>query len=76
MGMLRVDAHDRLGRTVLHIAASQGSLEAVQYLVSRGANPFTKDARGYNAKDEARIRGKNSVAEYLNSISNFDNVYQ
>lgn len=41
-----VDKRDRFGRTALGHAANEGKLEAVQFLLTRGADPNASDARG------------------------------
>ena len=63
----KVNAYDYDGRTALGIAASEGHLEAVQYLINNGANIKHRDSRGNNALDDA-IREKRSVTvDYLKS---------
>ncbi|MFM7859128.1 MAG: ankyrin repeat domain-containing protein, partial [Flammeovirgaceae bacterium] len=63
----RVNAYDYDGRTALGIAASEGHLEAVQYLIENGANPQHKDARGNNALDDALREKRYATADYLRS---------
>lgn len=61
----RINAYDYDGRTALSIAASEGHLEAVKYLVSHGADITHKDVRGNNAIDDARREGRHEVAAWL-----------
>lgn len=49
----KVNSFDYGGRTALAIAASEGNLESVRYLVTHGANLYHKDARGNNALEDA-----------------------
>ena len=65
----KVNSHDYDGRTALGIAASQGHLNAVVYLVTHGANPFHKDFRNNDALDDARREGHQEVFDYLESLS-------
>jgi len=62
---VRLDAQDYDGRTALHIAASEGHLDAVKYLISHGANPHLKDIRNGDALTDARREGRNEVVEFL-----------
>ena len=48
-----VNAQDYDGRTALSIASSQGGLEAVQYLISNGADVSIQDMHGYDALTSA-----------------------
>lgn len=45
----KVNAYDYDGRTALSIAASEGHLDAVKYLVSHGANAGHRDIRNNDA---------------------------
>jgi ankyrin repeat protein len=44
-----VDARDASGATALLGAAAQGSVEAVERLLARGADPKARDAKGRDA---------------------------
>lgn len=50
------------------VAASDGNIDSVKYLVIHGANMLHKDARGNNALDDAIRENRMPVIEYLNSI--------
>lgn len=64
----KVNAYDYDGRTALGIAASEGHLEAVQYLVQNGADVRHRDCRSNNALDDA-IREKRTLCiDYLTSV--------
>ena len=60
-----LNAYDYDGRTALGIAASEGHLEAVKYLVVHGANMLHRDARGNNAIDDAIRDNRTAVKEYF-----------
>lgn len=59
------NAYDYDKRTALSVAASQGNLEAVKYLITHGANPFHRDFRHNNALDDATREKRIEVVEYL-----------
>ena len=61
----KVDAYDYDGRTALGVAASEGHLDAVIYLVTHGANIYHRDFRNQTPFDDAQREGKTEVAEYL-----------
>jgi glutaminase len=60
-----VNGQDYDGRTALSIAASEGHLEAVKYLLGNNADIKIKDARGNDPLDEAIREGRLSVADYI-----------
>ncbi|TNV74856.1 hypothetical protein FGO68_gene8723 [Halteria grandinella] len=60
-----VNGQDYDGRTALGVAASQGQLEAVKYLISKGADLTIRDGRGNDPLDDARREGRTSVIDYL-----------
>jgi glutaminase len=63
----RINAYDYDGRTALGIAASEGNLVAVKYLVDNGANIKHRDSRGNNALDDAIREKRESTIEFLRS---------
>ena len=63
----KVNAYDYDGRTALGIAASEGHLEAVQYLVANGANLKQRDSRGNNALDDAIREKRVLTVDFLRS---------
>lgn len=52
-------------RTALGIAASEGHLQIVQYLVRHGANIRHRDARGNDALEDAKRENRTEVADFL-----------
>ena len=60
-----VDATDSDGCTALHYAASNGRLEAVQYLLQRGASVDVPDNDKYTALHDAAYNGHAAVAREL-----------
>ena len=63
-----MDAYDYDGRTALGVAASEGNLKAVKYLITHGANPNHRDFRNNNALDDAKREERIEVMEYLECI--------
>jgi glutaminase len=64
----KVNAFDYDGRTALGIAASEGHLQVVKYLVSHGANLKQKDIRNNDALADARREGHVEVVQYLEEV--------
>jgi ankyrin repeat protein len=64
----KVNAYDYDGRTALGIAASEGHIDSVKYLISHGANPAHKDVRNNDALGDARREGRTEVIEYLEKV--------
>ena len=60
-----VDATDSIGRTALHIAANNGRLEAVQYLLQRGASVDVPNNHKNTALHCAAVYGHAAVAREL-----------
>jgi len=52
-------------RTALHIAAAEGQLEIVVFLLRKGANINVKDQRGRTPLDEAKARGHEKTVKIL-----------
>ena len=61
----RVDAPDAKGRTALQLAAREGHIAAVRFLVGRGANPNHVDKEGRNVLYFARFGGDRNVIEFI-----------
>ena len=54
------------GETPLHRAATRGQLEAVKFLISKGANiNIGREKDGKTALDLAESRGHEEIAEFL-----------
>lgn len=65
VGHLDINGKDRNGSTAIHLAASFGSLEAVELLVSKGANIRILDDFGKTPRDCAQQFGHFEVASYF-----------
>ena len=63
-----VNGQDYDGRTALGVAASEGQLDVVKYLVQKGADLSIKDARGNDPLADATRENRTSTIEYLSSI--------
>ena len=48
-----LNSYDYDGRTALHLAASEGHLDVVKYLIEHGADQYLVDARGNDALADA-----------------------
>jgi ankyrin repeat protein len=64
----QVNAFDYDGRTALGIAASEGNIESVQFLVENGANIRHRDARGNNAFDDAIRENRQTTIDFLKGL--------
>ena len=64
----KVNSYDYDGRTALGIAASEGYIDAVKYLISHGANPLHRDIRNNDALADARREDRQEVIEFLEKI--------
>jgi ankyrin repeat protein len=49
----------------LGVASSEGHLDVVKYLISKGANVNIQDARGNDALADARRENRTEVINYL-----------
>lgn len=67
-GRVDINACDYDQRTALHLASSEGQLEIVKYLISKGADKTLKDRFGYDAKDCAKMYQKSDIYNYLESF--------
>ncbi|MEM7449514.1 MAG: glutaminase A [Myxococcota bacterium] len=62
-----LDCADYDFRTPLHLAAAEGHLDIVRYLVSNGANLNARDRWGTIPADDAKRHGRHAVVEMLSS---------
>lgn len=62
-----VDEHDYCGQTPTHIAASQGHVQCVNFLISSGADLSVQSAHGRTALDDAVCAGNWFVAKLLHA---------
>ena len=67
-----VHAQDYDRRTALHLAASEGHLEAARYLTAHGHPLQVRDRWFATPLDEARREGRQEVAEFLEKLSKGD----
>jgi ankyrin repeat protein len=63
-----LDGQDYDARTALHLASSEGKIEAVKFLVENGANIYIKDSRGSDPLDDAMRENRIHVVNYFVSI--------
>jgi len=64
----KVNSYDYDGRTALSLAASEGHLDAVRYLVAHGADINHKDARGNDPLADAVRENRQEVVQFLKSL--------
>ena len=61
-GHIGVDSCDDMGRSALHVAASEGHVEMVEYLLVKGANPCISDRHGNSPLNDAVRHRHDAVA--------------
>jgi Ankyrin repeats (3 copies) len=60
-----INGRDHDGRTAIGVAASQGKLEAVKYLIARGADVMIVDLRGNMPQDDSERGHYNNINDYI-----------
>ena len=65
-----INVGDKDSRTSLHLAAAEGSLDAVIYLINHGHLLFVRDRWGATPLDEAIRENRDDVIEYIKKLSN------
>jgi ankyrin repeat protein len=73
---LNLGAQDKDGRTPLSIAASEGNIDAVKYLIKYESNMAIRDARNNDALSDARRESRANVVSYLSSIISEEVIHQ
>ena len=73
---MQLTAQDKDGRTPLSIAASEGNIDAVKYLIKYEANMAIRDARNNDALSDARREGRTNVVNYLSTIISEEMIHQ
>jgi len=63
-----LNSYDYDGRTALHLAASEGHIDVVQYLIAHGANINLTDARGNKPLDDAIREKRHEIVEFLTHL--------
>lgn len=66
-----MNSFDSSGQTALHIAAIQGHVDVIQFLVSIGTDPDVADSNGWTALHYASVGGHVEVVELLLNCSAF-----
>jgi len=64
----QVNSYDYDGRSALGLAASEGHVEVIKYLVAHGADLNHKDARGNDALADAIRENRTEAIQYLQSV--------
>lgn len=65
IGMIDLNAQDYDGRTALHLAAAEGKMNVVHYLISRGAEVSPMDRWGNMPIDDAMNGNHATIVDYL-----------
>ena len=65
-----IDQSDYDGRTAIHLAASEGHIQIVEFLIDNGLQNFSPlDRWGNTPLDDARRGNHSAVVEYLQNYS-------
>ena len=67
---VNLNATDGLGRTALYVAASQGHLHTVEYLLTNKADASMKDIHANTPLNDAVRNKHDAVAAYIRNVSN------
>lgn len=65
---MNLDSLDFDGRTALHVAASEGYLDIVEYLIAKNIDITIEDSRGKNARQDAENSNKDVVHAFIDGV--------
>jgi ankyrin repeat protein len=69
LGKCKVNDYDYDGRTALGIAASEGHIDTVKFLIVNNADFNHKDSRNNTPLDDARREQRASVVQFLEKVN-------
>ena len=66
---VNLDEADYDGRTCIHLAASEGKVDVVNFLIAKKININPVDRWGKTPYDDAKRHGHKQIAQILNNLS-------
>ncbi|MBN3305937.1 cyclin-dependent kinase 4 inhibitor C [Amia ocellicauda] len=68
-----VNLLDSDGNLPLHLAAREGNLDVVKFLIERTSQPLLKNLKGQTAYDLAKMHNRLSTAQWIEEYMHFQN---